>query len=100
MPKTNQIPPVPSTSAPATSAPPAPPPPDVIHYIGLDVHKNSVAISIAPAGSTEVRHYGSIGGTLADFDRVLKKLVVPETTALSRRWPPGLEKVKPWKNEK
>ena len=29
----------------------------VIHFIGLDVHKESVAVSIAPANSTEVRFY-------------------------------------------
>jgi hypothetical protein len=36
----------------------------VIHFIGLDVHKESVAVSIAPSNSTEVRHYGTIGGGL------------------------------------
>ena len=39
----------------------------VIHFIGLDVHKESVAVSIAPSNSTEVRHYGTIGGALADM---------------------------------
>ena len=29
----------------------------VIHFIGLDVHKESVSVSIAPANSTEVRFY-------------------------------------------
>ncbi len=33
-----------------------------IHFLGLDVHKESVAVSIAPSDSTEVRHYGNIGG--------------------------------------
>ena len=33
----------------------------VIHYIGLDVHKESIAVSIAPCNSTEVRRYGIIG---------------------------------------
>jgi len=46
----------------------------VIHFLGLDVHKESVAVSIAPSDSTEVRHYGSIGGTLDDLDRLIKKL--------------------------
>ena len=36
----------------------------IIHYIGLDVHKDSIAVSIAPQNSTEVRRYGIIGGTL------------------------------------
>ncbi len=49
----------------------------VIHYIGLDVHKESIAVSIAPVGSTEVRRYGIIGGTLAAVDKVIKKLSQP-----------------------
>ena len=36
---------------------------NVIHFIGLDVHKESVSVSIAPSNSTEVRHYRTIGGT-------------------------------------
>jgi transposase len=46
----------------------------VIHYIGLDVHKETIAVSIAPANSTEVRRYGIIGGTLAAVDKLVKKL--------------------------
>ena len=34
----------------------------IIHFIGLDVHKESVAPSIAPGDSTEVRFYGTLGG--------------------------------------
>ena len=33
----------------------------VIHYVGLDVHKETIAVSIAPTNSTEVRRYGIIG---------------------------------------
>ena len=49
----------------------------VIHFIGLDVHKESVSVSIAPiapANSSEVRFYGNIGGALADVDRLIKKV--------------------------
>jgi transposase len=46
----------------------------VIHNVGLDVHKDSIAVSIAPANSTEVRRYGIIGGTLAAVDKLVKKL--------------------------
>ena len=46
----------------------------VIHFLGLDVHQESVAVSIAPSDSSAVRHYGSIGGTLDDLDRLVKKL--------------------------
>jgi transposase len=46
----------------------------VIHYIGLDVHKESIAVSIAPANPTEVRRYGIIGGSLDAVDKLVKKL--------------------------
>jgi hypothetical protein len=36
----------------------------IVHYLGLDVHKETIAVSIAPQNSTEVRRYGVIGGTL------------------------------------
>lgn len=45
-----------------------------VHYIGLDVHKETIAVAIAPEGSTEVRHYGIIGGTLDAIDKLVKKL--------------------------
>jgi transposase len=46
----------------------------VIHYLGLDVHKETIAVSIAPQHSTEVRRYGIIGGTLDAVDKLVKKL--------------------------
>ncbi len=46
----------------------------IIHFLGLDVHKESVSVSIAPSDSAEVRHYGQIGGTLDDLDRLVKRL--------------------------
>jgi transposase len=46
----------------------------IVHYIGLDVHKETIAVSIAPQNSTEVRRYGIIGGTLEAVDKLLKKL--------------------------
>ena len=49
----------------------------VIHFLGLDVHKDSIAVSIAPADSAEVRFYGTIGGALADVDQLLKRLARP-----------------------
>jgi len=39
-----------------------------MHYLGLDVHKETIAVSIAPQHSTEVRRYGIIGGTLETVD--------------------------------
>jgi transposase len=50
----------------------------IVHYIGLDVHKDSIAVSIAPQNSTEVRRYGIIGGTLQAVDNLLKKLARPQ----------------------
>ena len=49
----------------------------IIHYLGLDVHKETIAVSIAPAHSTEVRRYGIIGGTLDAVDKLIKKLSQP-----------------------
>ena len=49
----------------------------VIHYLGLDVHKDSIAVSIAPQNSAEVRRYGIIGGTLEAVDKLIKKLSQP-----------------------
>jgi len=46
----------------------------IVHYIGLDVHKETIAVSIAPQNSTEVRRYGIIGGTLEAIDKLVKKL--------------------------
>ena len=48
-----------------------------VHYLGLDVHKDSIAVSIAPAGTTEVRRYGIINGSLDAVDKLLKKLASP-----------------------
>ncbi len=30
----------------------------IIHYLGLDVYKESIAVSITPAHAAEVRRYG------------------------------------------
>lgn len=45
-----------------------------VDYIGLDVHKETIAVAIAPQGDTEVRNYGIIGGRLDALDKVIKKL--------------------------
>jgi transposase len=50
----------------------------IVHYIGLDVHKDSIAVSIAPQHSTEVRRYGIIGGTLDAVEQLIKRLSKPE----------------------
>ena len=43
-------------------------------YVGLDVHNDSIAVSLAPSDSTEVRRYGLIRGTHDDVLRLVKKL--------------------------
>ena len=45
-----------------------------VHYLGLDVHKETIAVSIAPQHSTEVRRYGIINGSLDAVDKLVKKL--------------------------
>jgi len=47
------------------------------HYIGLDVHKDSIAVAIAVENG-ELRFYGKIGGKAADLDKLIKKLAHPE----------------------
>jgi transposase len=43
-------------------------------FLGLDVHNDSIAVSLAPSDSTEVRRYGIIGGQHDDVLKLLKKL--------------------------
>jgi len=43
-------------------------------YVGLDVHNDTIAASLAPGQSTEVRRYGIIGGSHDDVLRLIKKL--------------------------
>src|SRR5690349_2333539 len=48
-----------------------------VYSIGLDVHKDSIAVAIAPSASTEIRQYGVIGGTVDALEKLLKKLARP-----------------------
>ena len=43
-------------------------------FLGLDVHNDSIAVSLAPSDSTEVRRYGIIGGSHDDVLKLIKKL--------------------------
>ena len=43
-------------------------------FIGLDVHNDSIAVSLAASDSSEVRRYGIIGGTHDDVLKLSKKL--------------------------
>ncbi len=43
-------------------------------FIGLDVHNDSIAVSLAPSDGTEVRRYGIIGGEHDDVLKLAHKL--------------------------
>ena len=47
---------------------------ECIKYVGLDVHKSTIAVAIAEAGSSEVRYFGEIPNTPQDINKVVKKL--------------------------
>ena len=74
------------SSRPPRLKPAAPAPPGVrlgrlaaaakgpVLFIGLDVHNDSIAVSLAPSDPTEVRRYGIIGGEHDDVLKLAKKL--------------------------
>ena len=43
-------------------------------YVGLDVHKDTIVVSIADTGRTKARHYGTIKHTAAAVSALLKKI--------------------------
>lgn len=50
----------------------------IIMNVGLDVHKETIDVALAPSDSTEIRHYGTIGGDIGSLDRTLRKLESPD----------------------
>ena len=64
--------PVDAICGPLAAVPPARA--GLVLFIGLDVHNDSIAVSLAPSDSTEVRRYGIIGGQHDDVLRLIKKL--------------------------
>jgi len=43
-------------------------------YVGLDVHKDTIAVSIADAGRTKARYYGVVENTAQSVSALLKKI--------------------------
>lgn len=43
-------------------------------YVGLDVHKETIAVSIAPENGAEVRYWGEIANTAAALDKLIRQL--------------------------
>ena len=43
-------------------------------FVGLDVHKESIEIALAPSGGSEVRPYGRIAGDLEAVDKAIKNI--------------------------
>lgn len=73
----NRVEPQKPARAPRVALPPQPQPitpPGPTLFVGLDVHNDSIAVSIAPSDSPEVRRYGIIGGTHDDVRKLLLKL--------------------------
>jgi len=46
-----------------------------ITYVGLDVHKKTIAVAFADEGDSEVRSYGVIDSDLSSLDKIVRKLV-------------------------
>ena len=73
-------PPNPAPAAPATPGPEAnilgrpAAATDPALFLGLDVHNDSIAVSLAPSDSTEVRRYGIIGGQHDDVLKLIQKI--------------------------
>lgn len=43
-------------------------------FVGLDVHKESIEIALAPRDGSEVRHYGRVAGDLESVDKAICRL--------------------------
>ena len=46
-------------------------------YIGLDTHKDTIAVAIAEAGQSKPRYYGEIANTPEAVVKLVKKLKPP-----------------------
>jgi transposase len=48
-------------------------------YVGLDVHKESIAVAVADEGPAEVRFHGTIAATTEALRKLVRRLGSPET---------------------
>ena len=46
-----------------------------ITYVGLDVHKKTIAVVFADEDGSEVRSYGIVDSNLSSLDKIVRKLV-------------------------
>ena len=53
-------------------------------HIGLDLHNDTIAVSLAPSDSKEVRRYGIIGGQHDEVLKLLQKLQAAHPCRLCR----------------
>src|SRR6185436_3911930 len=64
----------PKTARPPRLPKPSAPAPGPVLFLGMDVHNDSIAVSLAPSGSSEVRRYGVIGGSHDDVLKLCRRL--------------------------
>ena len=48
-------------------------------YVGLDVHKDSIAVAVAEEGTTEVRYHGEMPATTVALRKLVRRLGSPQT---------------------
>jgi transposase len=63
-------------------------------YIGLDIHKESVALAIADSDRAEPRFIGTINPVPAELCKAMRRVCTKETTLVDksghiRTWYPG-----------
>jgi hypothetical protein len=47
---------------------------EFIKYVGMDVHKETIAVAVAPLGAGEVRYFGEIANAAQSIDKLVKQI--------------------------